>query len=581
MIWGAFRRRAGGSRAGLARLVLLLAGLSAIPGAALGRGFDYLVRSLRPEHVQRGLRGVEVEGQRVNALGTLSREPHPRALGSALKHPRITTDYAESQSELITSPVVTNAALVTELDLLHAFVQRKLPPGELLWAASMPGPLHGRGSVPIAQYGNSLLGQLKTLYREGLLHRYGDAMQAISGVHFNYSFPGTFWPALAKLRDAPAADQRFISDQYFGLLRNYRRIGWLTTYLFGASPAVHASFLDGAEPRDLERGRDGTLVGRYATSLRQSGDLGYAIKGGGCVQVSDDGLDRYLVDLASALHTPNPAFRGIYRQLTDAPLQLPAELYGVVRPKRTPRPGEHPTQALRRAGVEYVEVRNPDRNPFEPTGVEPASLHFLETLVVAAALHPSPVIVNNSAEQAEITHNHHLVAREGRRPGLKLRRKNRDVELRTWAEEILRELDPVCALLDAGLVGQPYRAALAEQRAKVEDPARTPSARVAALLEEQSFVELTLEQSRAHQKTLLAAEVNPAELARLEQEAASSLQAQHQQEAADRASGVSFERYLERYLAQTEPASAPSRSSIRTAPPRRPGGREAVASSPR
>ena len=47
-------------------------------------------------------RGIEKEGLRVLPTGGLALTPHPVALGSALTHPHITTDYSESQIELIT-----------------------------------------------------------------------------------------------------------------------------------------------------------------------------------------------------------------------------------------------------------------------------------------------------------------------------------------------------------------------------------------------------------------------------------------------------------------------------------------------
>ncbi len=47
-------------------------------------------------------RGIEKESLRVLPDGNLSQAPHPAALGSALTHPLITTDFCESQPELIT-----------------------------------------------------------------------------------------------------------------------------------------------------------------------------------------------------------------------------------------------------------------------------------------------------------------------------------------------------------------------------------------------------------------------------------------------------------------------------------------------
>ena len=191
--------------------------------------------------IRNGLRGVEKESLRVTEDGLLARRPHPRALGSALTHPYITTDYSEALPELVTPPQRTHWETLQFLCDLHGFIQRRLD-GELLWPASMPCELPPDDEIPIAQYGPSNAGLMKTVYRRGLGYRYGRAMQAIAGVHFNYSLPARFWPeyrAFAE-RSEPLAD--FRSAELMALVRNYRRCAWLVTYLFGASPALCRSF---------------------------------------------------------------------------------------------------------------------------------------------------------------------------------------------------------------------------------------------------------------------------------------------------------------------------------------------------
>ena len=127
---------------------------------------------------------------------------------------------------------------------LHAFIERRLD-GELLWPASMPCELPADDEIPIADYGPSNLGRMKTVYRRGLGHRYGRAMQAIAGVHFNYSLPAEFWPEYqAHARAAPSRCSEFRSAELMGLVRNYRRCAWLVTYpvrrIAGALPLVSA-----------------------------------------------------------------------------------------------------------------------------------------------------------------------------------------------------------------------------------------------------------------------------------------------------------------------------------------------------
>ena len=262
---------------------------------AFERRLAALVNAREPRVLQGGLKGVEKESLRVSPDGYIEQSEHPRELGSALTHEHITTDYSEALIELVTPAFRESWELLQYLCDLHQFVYRHL--GEqLLWATSMPCIIDGDPSIPIARYGRSNIGRMKEVYRRGLGYRYGRMMQAISGVHYNYSFPAHFWPVLAATLQAPSADQDFVSAQYFGLLRNYRRYGWLMLYLFGNSPALCASFVRGRE-HTLQQFAPGTLYEPYATSLRMS-DLGYRNKSQAGVQISVNSLEEYVRDLA-------------------------------------------------------------------------------------------------------------------------------------------------------------------------------------------------------------------------------------------------------------------------------------------
>lgn len=222
--------------------------------------------------IQNGMIGLEKETLRVGADGKIAQTPHPHALGSALTHPYITTDYSEALTELITPPFDSP---ITALDFLRdtqAYVYRHLG-DEVLWSTSMPCVVAGETSIPIARYGSSNAGMMKTVYRRGLGHRYGRTMQVIAGVHFNYSVPENFWPIFQEMEGDKSPLQDFISERYFDLIRNLLRFGWLIPYLFGASPAICKSFLAGKET-ELEAFNDNTFYEPYATSLRM-GDIGY------------------------------------------------------------------------------------------------------------------------------------------------------------------------------------------------------------------------------------------------------------------------------------------------------------------
>jgi glutamate--cysteine ligase len=514
------------------------------------RRLSALVNSGQPEILQGGRKGVEKESLRVTPDGRLAKTPHPRSLGLALTNEHITTDYSEALIELVTPPFTASWELLQYLLDLHQFVYRHLG-DELLWATSMPAAIERDADIPLAQYGSSHIGRMKTVYRNGLGLRYGRMMQAISGVHFNYSFPLPFWEAYADICHARQGTP-FISASYFDLLRNYRRHGWIVLYLFGVSPVVCKSFLAGRDFQ-LEDFTHDTAYEPYATSLRMS-DVGYRNRNQAGLAVSVNSLEEYVRDLTHAITTPHPPYEalgvkvdGEYRQLNANILQLENEYYSFIRPKRVARSGERPTKALLRAGVEYVEVRALDVSAFDPVGVNQNKLRFLEAFLALCLLKESPPI--DAAEQNALDQNHVTVARRGREPGLMLWRDGSSVSMRDWARELLDSLTGICEVLDRGDASRPYTHALTAQAAKVQDVALTPSARLMSELVStgESFAALAQRVSATHKAYFLDLyPPNAARLAEFGAEAEESLLAQRRIESSD--SGT-FEEFLARYFA--------------------------------
>ena len=499
--------------------------------------------------IRGGLRGVEKESLRVDREGRLSPAPHPRAWGAALTHPYLTTDYSEALPEFVTPPQRTTWQTLQFLCDLHAFAHRTFG-DELLWPASMPCTLTESDAIPIAYYGTSNLGLMKTVYRRGLGFRYGKSMQAIAGVHFNYSPPADFWPALREHTGSAEADRELRSSRLMGVVRNYRRYAWLVTYLFGASPAFSKSFRP--EGHTLLAELDpATWYAPYATSLRMS-DLGYRNKTQARLSIAANSLTEYVDALAAAVTTKEPRYEAIgvvvdgeYRQLNANVLQIENEYYSTIRPKPSKESALRPTLALRKDGVAYVEVRTLDLNPTDPCGINQSQLRFLEALLVYCLLEASPPIA--PAEQAEIDRRDVLVAREGRRPGLSLERDGRNVPLTDWGRELLDGVGAVAQRLDAD--GQGYMAAVERERAALDDPQRTPSARLLQDLaaERLTFFEYAFDLARRHHDYFMELPL-PAE--RGQWLAAVAAQSLDEAKALERAPHRSFEEYLANYFAE-------------------------------
>ncbi|MBV0933952.1 glutamate--cysteine ligase [Marinobacterium weihaiense] len=517
--------------------------------ATLEHQLERLAQAGHGALLTRTRQGIEKEGLRVTPDARIAQTPHPAGLGSTLTHDFITTDYSEALLEFITPVHDTPAQALDFLTQLHAFTYSQLGDEEL-WCASMPCEIEGEDAIPIAEYGRSNVGQLKHVYRQGLKYRYGKMMQTIAGIHYNFSLPEAFWPAWQQLEGNTESLQAFRSAGYFRLIRNFRRYGWLLLYLFGASPALSASFMAG-RPHSLEQLDADTLYLPYATSLRMS-DLGYSNKAQADLQICFNHLDSYADSLHKAIHTSHPAYErigvqvdGQYRQLNTHVLQIENEYYSDVRPKRVTESGEKPVHALMQRGVEYVEVRNTDINPLLPLGIDLEQSHFLNAFLISCLLGQADDL--DEQECARVADNHTRVVNRGREPGLMLHGPEGEQPREQLAHRILDKVTRTARMLDDIEGGQCYSQAVEAQRAKVDQPDLTPSAQVLAALRDsgQSHSQWVLAMSRRHRAR--TAPLLQEEYARqLQQAARTSLAAQAALEAEPT---VPFTDFLAEYIA--------------------------------
>jgi glutamate--cysteine ligase len=508
--------------------------------------------ALSPYRIRGMRRGIEKESLRATPEGALAMTPHPQALGSALTHPHITTDYSEAQLELITGVHATPETCLEELLQIHQYTYRALG-DEMLWVSSMPCKLPADENIPIARYGSSNVGRAKSVYRMGLAHRYGRRMQTISGIHYNWSFP------------------EVSSEQYFALIRNFRRHAFLLLYLFGASPAVCSGFVAGRQ-HELRPLGEGTLYMPHGTSLRM-GRLGYQSDAQASLAVSYNGLDGYTTSLQEALTRPYPAYEAVgivnpggeYNQLATSLLQIENEFYGTIRPKRVIYPGERPLHALRERGVEYVEVRLLDLNPFVPIGITAQTIRILDVFLLHCLLSDSPP--DTPQEIAALGRNQHKTAAFGREPGLMLERGDHEIPLRKWGEELVASFAPIAAALDEAHNSTDYADALRAATALLQDPDLLPSARVLDVMASDfsnSFIGFTRAQSQQTKAKVLALPFSAALQARF---AAMSEQSEKDQQAIEAADSMPFEIYRQQYISPerlglTRAAIAPALAAV-------------------
>lgn len=429
-------------------------------------------------------RGVERETLRITPNGQLAQTSHPASLGATLTHPLITTDYAESLLEFITPVARSVRDTLSQLRDLHRFTYRHIG-DELLWPLSMPCYVSEAQEIRIADFGSSHVGRMKSTYRQGLTHRYGAVMQTIAGVHYNFSVPDSLWQELAQ-QDGVENSADYRSERYFGLIRNFLKLAWVVPYFFGASPVVCSSFTRFSPGNvELQNFGGGMSYRPYATALRMS-DLGYTNKEQASLRISYNSTQAYIDGLRRAVSTPSERFKkigvrdeqGVFQQLNSNILQIENEFYAPIRPKRTAKSGETPTQALERCGVEYIEIRALDVNPYTPVGITAEQMLFLDLLLVHCLLDESPEM--SWEQQQEANANLNRVVLDGRDPKLRLHSNGREALLRSLLKDLFKALDPIAQLIDNAAGGDAYRCVLGHLQSQIDNPEQTLSGQLVA-----------------------------------------------------------------------------------------------------
>lgn len=496
-------------------------------------------------------RGIEREALRVLPEGKLSEKSHFEALGSALTHSTITTDYAETLLEFI-SPVSKSAnESIAQLQDIQKYTFSNID-GELLWPMSMPCFVEDEDKIQLAQYGTSNIGTMKTVYRQGLKNRYGSMMQVIAGIHFNFSFSQAFWETLKGLDEDESTLDDYISKRYFALLRNYKKYSWLIPYLYGSSPSICPSFLqDKPHQLPFKKSAKGSLYLEHATSLRMS-DLGYTNSEQSSLSICYNNVEDYVAAVQTAINLPSEKFAeigvkvdGKYQQLNSNVLQIENELYAPIRPKRVAKSGEKPSEALKDRGVEYVEVRALDVNPFSDTGISLEQVHFLDVFLTFCALIDTAELSCDTQKLFE--KNMDEVVIRGRDPELKLFDGNGNKSLSTWGNEIFAQLASVAAMLDKAYGSDQYGTSIRHELEKINDPSKTPSARIIEIIttEGKSLSAFALEQAERFRSETLDRTYQYYDEAHFIRMQKSSFADQASIEAADK---VTFDHFLAEYF---------------------------------
>lgn len=491
-------------------------------------------------------RGVEKENLRVQFSGELSRRPHPKVLGHPLTNPFITTDFSESQPELVTPAVVGMKALFGHLHALNYFVNQSLV-DEYLWPMSMPPAIADSLNLPIANYGEAFIGQMKRIYRKGLVKRYPPIMQMICGLHYNISFPDAFFQALKT--DEALGFKDFRSSVYMKMLRGFRQLAWIMPYLFGASPICFAGSVPNGKPVDFLTPFDSdTVYSPKGASLR-TGALGYQSDVQSKINIDFSSAEAYAKSLNHALYTPYPAYEAIglkvdgqYQQLSTSLLQTEGEYYNFIRPKPKPEKGVGLSKGLMKHGVDYLEVRILDLDPFFADGLSLQTAAFIDVLLLFGYFVESQGLFDQKDSRANV----HMVAEYAFDASLSLKTTHGEQKFTEIAKSLLNAMEPVSQLMDDLSSEAVYQSALKEQMQKINGTLLTPAQAIVETIrsEEVSYRDFCFLQAEKQIKACLDVLPDPGILEKIQSAAHDSLQ---EADGGDNESG-SLDDYIRAYF---------------------------------
>ena len=392
------------------------------------------------------LRGIERESLRVDHKGRISQKNHPENLGSSLTSKDITTDFAEALIEFVTPTFESAEALHEHLNLLHRFLYTEMDK-EILWNFSMPCSFQNEQEIRIAEYGESNSGMLKHIYRKGLRLRYGSIMQCVSGIHYNFSISHGSWKTLNE-----NLNQEFVNERYLGAIRNIKRNFWFLLERLGASPIANESYLYGRE-HTLDKHNEDDLFLPNATSLRMS-EVGYQSSIQDSLEISYNNLNEFIDAIVRGIKTPVKDFEdiglfdtdGVAQQISTGILQIENELYDIIRPKRSGPSGSRPATLLKESGIEYLELRGIDVNPFIPEGIDANKMKLLDIYIIHSLISESPFISRDEIEEIKV--NQRVMVRNGRAKDVRLIRNGVLVPLSEIRNIYLDELEQTAKALE-------------------------------------------------------------------------------------------------------------------------------------
>ena len=425
-----------------------------------------------PNEILAGSFGIEWECLRAKGDGQLSLTPHPEIFGDKLTNPLVTTDFSESQIEIITPTFNTIDEAFDTFSLLSDLVNASLPDDEYLWFQSIPCILPYWDRIPIAQYSEE--GEDSQKYREDLAKKYGVKKQMISGVHFNFSFTDDFLKRLYSLDNSDITFKEFKNEVYLKIARNYIRHCWLIIYLTGCSIGSHKTFSNDCIHLMDAKDDYGSFYSTKGPSFRNA-SCGY----------------KNLIELYPSYDTVEDFTHDIETFIENGDLSEAKELYTQIRLK--PKNPKDLLNSLREDGIEYVEIRTLDINPFYKCGLVRRDMKFLHFFLIY-------MLIKDESDyplwQKEAKMNEENTAERAYDDSMRLLKDGKEVTLKNWASEIINEMYGMCDVLDIN-----DYSTLNFMLNRISNPNLTYGRRLLKLIEEDGYINTHIALSKNNKQT--------------------------------------------------------------------------------
>lgn len=436
---------------------------------------DYILKRQSVPLVFAGDFGLEKENVRVDETGKLALTPHPSVFGDKLKNPYITTDFSESQVEMITPVCGSIQEVYNFLANLQNIVSLSLE-DEYLWPQSNPPVLPGDEDIPIANFAGDGLAQ--TVYREKLAKKYGKKKQLLSGIHFNFSFKDELIMILHEKFGLNKSCQEFKNDLYLKITRSFLKYRWLLIYLTGSSPVVHYTY--GNRPPEsiekIDKIDNESYCYRNLCSLRNS-RCGY--KNNEDFAISYSSLDDYVMSIQTLID--------------QGKIEGASELYTPIRLKAGTEKGG--LGQLESDGIQYLELRFLDLNPFAQNGVNIDDLYLVHLFMIFLLFLDDSELTTGQQEMAD--RNHDLATVAGMQREAKIYNEAGElVSLREEALKILIRMEELVRELDFDT--EHLTGILKNAGDKVVRPEKTYAARLIEMARKYSFIGFHMKKAKEY-----------------------------------------------------------------------------------